>query len=68
MINKNTIVSVKKMMAPEDSNILINYKVTDAETQANSRIQKFVAIDNDNTDYQAILQWVADGNTIQEAE
>jgi hypothetical protein len=68
MINKNTIVSVKKMMAPEDSNNLINYKVTDAETQANSRIQKFVAIDNDNTDYQAILQWVADGNTIQEAD
>ena len=68
MINKNTIVSVKKMLAPEDNKTLINYKVTDAETQANSRIQKFVAIDNGNADYQEILQWVADGNTIQEAD
>jgi len=55
-------------MAPEDSNILINYKVTDAETQSNSRIQKFVAIDNDNTDYQEVLKWVAEGNTIEEAD
>jgi len=68
MINKNTIVSVKKMLAPEDNKTLINYKVTDAETQANSRIQKFVAIDNGNADYQEILQWVADGNTIAEAD
>ena len=27
----------------------------------------FVPIDNDNSDYQAILDWVADGNTIQDA-
>tara|TARA_R100001443_G_scaffold2196_1_gene7459 strand:+ start:793 stop:987 length:195 start_codon:yes stop_codon:yes gene_type:complete len=27
-----------------------------------------VPINNDNTDYQEILQWVADGNTIQEAD
>ena len=68
MINKNTIVSVKKMLAPEDNKTLINYKVTDAETQANPRIQKFVAIDNGNADYQEIQEWVADGNTIQEAD
>ena len=68
MISKNTIVSVKKMLAPEDNTTLINYKVTDAETQSNSRIQKFVAIDNGNADYQEILAWVADGNTIQEAD
>tara|TARA_R100000988_G_C3918285_1_gene125474 strand:- start:7 stop:213 length:207 start_codon:yes stop_codon:yes gene_type:complete len=68
MIDKNTIVSVKKMLAPEDNKTLINYKVTDAETQANSRIQKFVAIDNDNADYQEILAWVAAGNTIEEAD
>ena len=68
MINKNTIVSVKKMMAPEDSNSLINYKVTDAETQANSRIQKFIPIAEDNTDYQEILKWVAEGNVIEEAD
>ena len=27
-----------------------------------------VPMDTDNTDYQAILEWVADGNTIQEAD
>jgi len=27
-----------------------------------------VPINNENTDYQAILQWVADGNTIEEAD
>jgi len=27
-----------------------------------------VPITNENTDYQEILQWVADGNTIQEAD
>ena len=68
MINKNTIVSVKKMLAPEDNKTLINYKVTDAETQSNSRLQKFVSIDSNNTEYQEILAWVAAGNTIQEAD
>ena len=29
---------------------------------------KHVLIDPANTDYQAILEWVAEGNTIQEAE
>jgi hypothetical protein len=27
-----------------------------------------VPITNENTDYQAIQEWVADGNTIQEAD
>ena len=27
-----------------------------------------IPLDEDNTDYQAILQWVADGNTIEEAD
>tara|TARA_R100000951_G_scaffold12083_1_gene9809 strand:- start:635 stop:808 length:174 start_codon:yes stop_codon:yes gene_type:complete len=31
-------------------------------------ITKGVPIDEANTDYQIILQWVADGNTIQEAD
>ena len=31
-------------------------------------ITKGVPIDEANTDYQAILQWVADDNTIQEAD
>ena len=28
----------------------------------------YVPLNADNTDYQAILEWVADGNTIAEAE
>jgi predicted glycosyltransferase len=28
----------------------------------------FVPVDSKNTDYQEILKWVADGNTIQEAD
>lgn len=28
----------------------------------------FVPLDEANTDYQAILAWVADGNTIQDAD
>jgi len=31
-------------------------------------VELSVPIDNDNTDYQAIQQWVADGNTIEEAD
>jgi len=31
-------------------------------------ITKGVPLDEANTDYQEILQWVADGNTIQEAD
>tara|TARA_R100000654_G_scaffold37741_1_gene63306 strand:+ start:1303 stop:1497 length:195 start_codon:yes stop_codon:yes gene_type:complete len=29
---------------------------------------RYVPINTENTDYQAILAWVADGNTIQEAD
>lgn len=28
----------------------------------------FVPMDTDNTDYQKVLEWVADGNTIEEAD
>ena len=31
-------------------------------------IESFVPLDPDNTDYQAILEWVAEGNTIAEAD
>ena len=30
--------------------------------------QKSVPMNTSNTDYQEILEWVADGNTIQEAD
>jgi hypothetical protein len=29
---------------------------------------KHIRIDPANTDYQAVLEWVADGNTIEEAD
>jgi hypothetical protein len=36
---------------------------------ANALIQvQFVPLDPNNTDYAAILEWVADGNTIEEAD
>ena len=38
-------------------------------TNSDGSIKKITTpMDNENTDYQAILQWVADGNTIQEAD
>ena len=33
-----------------------------------NNLEYSVPMNNDNTDYQAILKWVADGNTIQEAD
>lgn len=33
-------------------------------TYVNSNIQQAVPLDEANTDYQAILEWVAEGNTI----
>tara|TARA_R110002126_G_scaffold9116_1_gene41716 strand:+ start:574 stop:735 length:162 start_codon:yes stop_codon:yes gene_type:complete len=36
--------------------------VQDTETTA------FIPMSTDNTDYQAVLKWVADGNTIEEAD
>jgi hypothetical protein len=36
--------------------------------ETGERFMKCVPKDDDNTDYQEILQWVADGNTIQEAD
>jgi hypothetical protein len=31
-------------------------------------VTMFIPVDVVNTDYQAILEWVAEGNTIEEAE
>ena len=47
----------------EQNDILGSYKMV----LQDDRI-KFVPLDEANTDYQAILQWVADGNTIEEAD
>jgi hypothetical protein len=58
---KENIVSVKKI---KDSNdVLLSYQVV-----WNTNINSFVPIDTANTDYQAIQEWIAEGNTIQEAD
>ena len=55
----------------------INYKLTkDPITGAPGSVVKkivdgaisFIPFDNDNTDYQEYLEWVADGNTPQAAD
>jgi len=43
---------------------LVAYKVT----YSNSDVPASVPIDTANTDYQAIQEWVAAGNTIAEAD
>jgi hypothetical protein len=58
---KENIVSVKKI---KDSNdVLLSYQVV-----WNTNINSFVPIDTANTHYQAIQEWIAEGNTIQEAD
>jgi len=47
----------------EQDDILGSYKMV----LQNDRI-KFVPLDEANSDYQAIQEWVADGNTIQEGK
>ena len=60
-MNKNNIVSVKKI--EDDNSVLLSYEVVwDID------IVTFVPNATDNTDYQAIQEWVAAGNTIQEAD
>ena len=60
-MNKNNIVSVKKI--EDDNSVLLSYEVV-----WNTDIVTFVPNATDNTDYQAIQEWVAAGNTIQEAD
>tara|TARA_A100000172_G_scaffold47996_1_gene29973 strand:- start:38 stop:229 length:192 start_codon:yes stop_codon:yes gene_type:complete len=61
-ISKETIKTIQKNNL-KDVDVLDNYKVT----LTNDRVW-YVPIDEMNIDYQEILQWVADGNTIQEAD
>ena len=59
MINVDNIKSVKKY----NWGTYFNYQVT-LKTGGVSGIPN----DTDNTDYQAIQEWVAEGNTIAEAD
>ena len=57
----NGISTVKKqvLLSGEESNL---------EVTLTSGEKLYVPPATDNTDYQAILEWVADGNTIAEAD
>ena len=57
------ILNVKKINSPVD-NQLSSYLVT----TDNNNIRITVPIAEDNTDYQEILKWVAEGNEIEEAD
>ena len=57
------IVNVKKLNSPVD-NQLSSYLVT----TDNDNVRITVPIAEDNTDYQNILKWEAEGNTIEEAD
>jgi len=57
------INTVKKKISPI-TNKLSSYKVT----LVNSNLILSVPLDPANTDYQEILEWVAKGNTIEEAD
>ncbi len=57
------INTVKKKISPI-TNELSSYKVT----LVNSNLILSVPLDPANTDYQEILEWVAKGNTIEEAD
>tara|TARA_R100001440_G_scaffold15287_3_gene25914 strand:- start:6234 stop:6410 length:177 start_codon:yes stop_codon:yes gene_type:complete len=58
-MDKDNIVSVKKMEYKEE---VVGY------VMVKNGITSNVPIATDNTDYQAIQSWVADGNTIAEAD
>jgi len=58
------IINTVKKVNDEIDNILDGYRVT----YVNSNRIKSVPLDPANADYQAIQEWVAEGNTIQEAE
>ena len=60
-MNKDNIVSVKKV--EDDNSIVLSYEVV-------WDIDKVTFVPNAtaNTDYQTIQEWVAEGNTIAEAD
>ena len=58
------IKSVKKMVMPEDGTTETNQlKVTDTDDKVH-----FVPKNNENADYQKVLEWVDAGNTIEAAD
>ena len=61
-MDKDNITTVKKINSPTTGE-LANYQTTLDDNTIHC-----VPHAADNTDYQAILEWVAEGNTIAEAD
>ena len=59
MIDKNNIVSVEKCLNSINRTFSNMYKVI-----YNTDKECFVPLDEANTDYQEIQQWIADGGTV----
>jgi hypothetical protein len=59
MINFNSAKYLYDMEGVNKTHIQLNL---------GNNIYKHVRIDPNNADYQAILEWVAEGNTIEEAD
>jgi len=59
-----TIKYSKDTMTDKNSCVMITYPAD----ENGIKLLKSVPLNEDNTDYQDILQWVADGNTIEEAD
>ena len=55
------IKSVKYLLGEDDKKVAVNVR-----TQKDEYIG--VPISTDNKDYQEVLKWVAEGNTIEEAD
>lgn len=61
-MNVNQIQSAQKIQLASSSTIdTVKVTLTDNEVL-------FVPMTNENTDYQTLQEWVAEGNTIQEAD
>jgi len=56
----NTVKKNKDLITNEISSYQVTLK--------NSNVQLSVPLDEANTDYQNILKWVEEGNTIEEAD
>ena len=58
------IIETVKKIKHHEHDTVIGYMVTNSQNTENV----FVPIDTANTDYQAIQEWVAEGNKIEEAD
>jgi len=61
MFENCTVKYGKDMFTDENAVVKIIY--TDGSNK-----QLHIPINNENSDYQKVLEWVADGNTIEEAD